>query len=263
MTLLLKNKTGVKSRSYQSFRLVLEDWSLTTVHVARYKRGSFRPRLKLFSEETNLLDWCEENKIQHAMVGGFFLRKQNMPLGDLWISGQEKQTVPYLTPWNDKRGAVYVDESGKLRIAPRYMLPQSPRTDLLQAGPLLVQGRESVIKDEVDPEGFSAGAVQFDSDITDGRYPRAAIGVNDNYIFSVVCDGRTSEESGLTLKEFADVLVEIGVSEALNVDGGSSATLIGGGKLLNKPRGGHDHGYALFERGRPVFSAIVFESLEA
>ena len=52
-----------------------------------------------------------------------------------------------------------------------------PRGDLLQAGPLLVRDGAPAYRREHDPEGFRAGAVQFDSDISDGRYPRAALGL--------------------------------------------------------------------------------------
>ena len=56
-------------------------------------------------------------------------------------------------------------------------LPAAPRGDLLQAGPLLVRGGAPVFRRAEDREGFSAGEAQFDSDITDGRYPRAALGL--------------------------------------------------------------------------------------
>ena len=57
--------------------------------------------------------------------------------------------------------------------------PDAPRGDLLQAGPLLVRDGVPVYRREDDREGFRAGYAQFDSDITDGRYPRAALGLAD------------------------------------------------------------------------------------
>src|SRR6478672_11983562 len=52
-----------------------------------------------------------------------------------------------------------------------------------------------------DLEGFSAGSDQFDSDITAGRYPRAAIGHDGAYVYSVVVDGRSDSDVGMTLHE--------------------------------------------------------------
>jgi hypothetical protein len=42
----------------------------------------------------------------------------------------------------------------------------------------------------------------------------------------VVCDGRAHDEAGLTLAELADALVELGADEAINLDGGGSASLL-------------------------------------
>lgn len=56
---------------------------------------------------------------------------------------------------------------------------------------MLVRDGESLVEPGTDPEGFSAGAGQFDSDITAGRYPRAAFGMNGSEAIAAVCDGRT------------------------------------------------------------------------
>lgn len=62
----------------------------------------------------------------------------------------------------------------------------------------------------------------------------------------VAVDGRSDEDHGLLLHEFAGVLAELGLDAALNLDGGSSASLITGGK--RRPRDEFDHelrdGYA-------------------
>ena len=263
MTLLQKEKTKVHSNLYQSYRAELEDGAKTTVYVAKYPRSVVKPRVVLFDHETRLLDWCEDNGIRDSIVGGFFLRDQGKPVGDLWLKGVQQYSIPFFKPWNGTRGALYIAKQGKLAIAPRYLLPQKPEGDLLQAGPLLVQNNRSVIRKGVDPEGFSEGADQFDDDITDGRYPRTAIGTDDNYIYAIACDGRTNNDTGLTFPEFADLLVEMGIQDALNLDGGSSATLVGNGKLLNNPRGGENCNFALFKEGRPIYSAIVFDRVKA
>ena len=48
----------------------------------------------------------------------------------------------------------------------------------MHAGPLLVRDGAVVFDPSEDREGFSAGAGQFDSDITEGRHPRAALGIS-------------------------------------------------------------------------------------
>jgi hypothetical protein len=240
----------------QELRVRLKDGVETTVHALRYDRGTVRPKVVLFDKETKLTDYCQQNNITEAIGGGFFLREVHKPLGDLWINGFKQSTVSFSEPWATKRGSIYINKAGKAKITFRHLLPQKPAGDLIQAGPLLLQNSRSMIAAGKDTEGFSAGSNQFDSDITIGRYPRAAIGLDKNHLWLVVCDGRSKDEAGLSLKEFADVLREIGVEDALNLDGGSSSSLVSGSKLINKPRSDD----RLFRQGRPIYSAIVLES---
>jgi len=51
----------------------------------------------------------------------------------------------------------------------------------------------------------------------------------------VVSDGRTSESEGLSLKEFAEFLQDLGVETAYNLDGGGSSTMVFNGTVVNNP----------------------------
>jgi exopolysaccharide biosynthesis protein len=138
-------------------------------------------------------------------------------------------------------------------IARRHDLPGAPGGDLLQAGPLLVGDGAPAIGPG-DDEGFSAAAHQFDSDITDGRYPRAALALTEDRLLAVVCDGRHHDDAGMTLGELADALIALGARSALNLDGGGSASLVSGGNLVNHPR--EEHGIDL-AGGRAIATALV------
>jgi hypothetical protein len=226
------------------------------MHVARYELEAWTPRVVVFQRPTQLVRWCRLAGVGHAVVGGFFLRPDYLPLGEVRIDGAHRRFIPFDAPWGDVRACVQVVD-GRPRIASRLMLGASPVGDLLQAGPLLVlDGRSAIVPGE-DREGFSAGAHQFDSDITLGRYPRAALAVADDELLAVACDGRTRRDAGMTLGELADALISLGASEALNLDGGGSASLVHDGLLRNRPR--EQHGVDLLD-GRPVVTAIVFET---
>jgi hypothetical protein len=236
-------------------RIVLKDGARTTLHVATYDRAAFSPRVVVFEQPTPLARWCREQGVRHAIVGGFFVRPDYSPLGQVRVGGQPVETTSFDSPWGELRACLHVDEE-KLRIARRDELDAEPAGDLLQAGPLLVRDGASVL-DGSDPEGFSAGARQFDSDITDGRYPRAALGLDGERLIAVACDGRTRRDGGMTLPELADAMVSLGAREALNLDGGGSASLVHGGRLRNRPR--EEHGVDLLG-GRPVVTAIAFSA---
>jgi len=148
-------------------------------------------------------------------------------------------------------------EHGHVRIRRRDELPAAPAGDLLQAGPLLVRDGEPVCHRD-DSEGFQAAADQFDSDITDGRYPRAALGVSDAELIAVACDGRRSDlDCGLTLGELAELMVQLGARDAINLDGGGSAWLVHHGHLLNRPYDAQDLPAA---GSRAIATALVFSS---
>jgi hypothetical protein len=234
----------------------LPDGALTTVHVAMHPAYSTSVRLELMGRPLPLASWCEEAGVANAIIGGFFLRQgDGTPLGELWRRGERIPSVLFRAPWDQTRSCVAVD-GGRVTLAPRDDLPVRPRGDLLQAGPLLVAGRRPVVHDGIDPEGFSANQDQFDSDITVGRYPRAALGVSPDWIYAVACDGRGPRDAGMTLRELAELMAALGAERAINLDGGGSTSLVHDGVLRNVPR--EEHGIELVA-GRPVANALVFD----
>lgn len=235
-------------------RLRLPDGAETTLHVARFNRDDFTPRVVALDPPSTVRGWCERNGAEHAIVGGFYLRPGGPALGDLWIDGRALATEPFDAPWHEQRACVHVS-GGEVRLAPRHQLGGIPYGDLLHAGPMLVGEGRSRIREDVDAEGFSAGSRQFDSDITAGRYPRAALGLSERELIALVCDGRADDEAGLTMAELAEAMVELGAATAINLDGGGSASLVVGGALVNTPR--EEHGLELVH-GREVATALHF-----
>ncbi|MBM7636254.1 phosphodiester glycosidase family protein [Streptococcus saliviloxodontae] len=70
--------------------------------------------------------------------------------------------------------------------------------------------------------------------------PRTAIGIIQTddgslHYIVIVSDGRTSESSGLTLYEMAEIMQSYGVTTAYNLDGGGSSTMYFNGQIINKP----------------------------
>ncbi len=236
-------------------RVTLGDGAQTTVHVAAFDGRRTQIKVACLREPQRLAVWCAARGVSHALVGGFFTRPAGEPLGELRTAGIARGHVAFDAPWGEVRACVHI-VAGRPRIARRPELPCLPTGDLLQAGPLLVCDGRRAIEEGEDPEGFSAGARQFDSDITAGRYPRAALALAGQHILAVAVDGRSDEDAGLTLGELADLLVELGADAAINLDGGGSTSLVCGGRLRNRPRAQHD---VELPMGRPIATALVFE----
>lgn len=89
-------------------------------------------------------------------------------------------------------------------------------------------------------------AAKFDTTV---RHPRAAIGWNDKFYFFVVVDGRQAKLSvGMSLQDLAAYMIKLGCQDALNLDGGGSATFWIYGNVMNSPCYGHE---------RPMANALV------
>lgn len=83
-----------------------------------------------------------------------------------------------------------------------------------------------------------------------GRNPRTAVGITaDRKLLMVVVDGRQSGYSvGMSLRELAQLMADLGAVEAVNLDGGGSSAMFVNGLVANRPSDGGE---------RLVSSALV------
>lgn len=99
---------------------------------------------------------------------------------------------------------------------------------------------------------LAGGKTVYGGGPNEPRHPRTAIGFDDQQAVAVVVDGRQAGHSmGMTLPELARLMASLGCREALNLDGGGSATCWVRGEILNRPSDGHE---------RPVANALALVS---
>jgi len=117
-------------------------------------------------------------------------------------------------------------------IGETLSLSSRPSSDLglasnvVGGGPLLLLDGRPVLNGEV--EGFSPSFLRQGA-------PRTVIGGDGRYLWLVTLEG--VDDEGPTLGETALVLQQIGLQDALNLDGGSSTGLVMGGSHTVKGRG--------------------------
>ena len=93
---------------------------------------------------------------------------------------------------------------------------------MISSGPLLISGGE--------PETFKD--VKFNTN----RHPRTAVGIlADGSKVFVVVDGRSSKSQGATMEEMQKIMLWLGCTDALNLDGGGSSTMVVRGRIVNHP----------------------------
>jgi hypothetical protein len=99
----------------------------------------------------------------------------------------------------------------------------------IAGGPVLIRDGKRQTTNLTDSDSYEISTMQE-------RHPRAAVGWNDRYLFLVEVDGRQRGLSvGMTLDELARFLARLGCKEAMNFDGGGSATLWYDGQVRNSP----------------------------
>ena len=82
-------------------------------------------------------------------------------------------------------------------------------------------------------------AYGFPLDLGNVRHPRTIVGWDASRLLLVTVDGRLPDWSlGLTLIESAQLMRWLGATDALNLDGGASATFVDHGRLANRPSSG-------------------------
>jgi hypothetical protein len=122
-----------------------------------------------------------------------------------------------------------------VRLNSKLAPVESEMKDAWKRAALIVGGGPQLIKDGRVAITFEAEKIA-PSLVTD-RHPRTAIArLKDGCMLLATVDGRQPGVSaGMSLPELADLLLEFGAAEAINLDGGGSTTMVVNGKLVNKP----------------------------
>jgi hypothetical protein len=70
-------------------------------------------------------------------------------------------------------------------------------------------------------------------------------------VLLLVADGRQTGSEGVSLPELAQIFIDLGCVEAMNLDGGGSSQMAIGGTLINRPEG------STYQRPIPTILAVV------
>jgi hypothetical protein len=115
----------------------------------------------------------------------------------------------------------------------------APAADVVTFDPSWMRGAVSG-KPELVRDGLAL-------DVADSRcwlrHPRTALGLSKDRktLILVVVDGRSEASAGLTCRELAALLVELGAHDAVNLDGGGSSELwVAGRGVVNEPSDGRE-----------------------
>lgn len=95
-----------------------------------------------------------------------------------------------------------------------------------------------------------------------GINPRTMIGWNSTHLMIVCVDGRQAGYSvGMTFQQMADLMLSLGATDCLNIDGGGSTTMVIDGQVVNSPsdaEGERPRNNAVLLVRKPLTSGVPF-----
>jgi exopolysaccharide biosynthesis protein len=95
-------------------------------------------------------------------------------------------------------------------------------------GPWLIKNGQKYI--DYEKENFKL------HEFVNKRHPRTAIGTNsDGDLYFITVDGRSKNSKGVSLSELADILLGLNITNAINLDGGGSTSLVIKNIYINQP----------------------------
>ena len=225
-------------------------YSTQSVCVVKYPMKNFRTDILHRPEETagKPSEIGREVGASFALNGGFFNVKQRIPsvyfregkdqLG--YTHPTELYRVDGLMGLKDRKGRKAVIEMAADTIL--YGAVSKGWKEAMASGPVLILDGEIVVPllmgDKADGANVSAMADEqrqgskirthySSAQFYDKRHPRAAFGYDDDGNgYLVVIDGRfKGQADGATIYETAYICHMLGMTEAINLDGGGSTTL--------------------------------------
>ncbi|MFC7403300.1 phosphodiester glycosidase family protein [Citricoccus sp. GCM10030269] len=127
----------------------------------------------------------------------------------------------------------YRDERGK-------KLRMTPHTQVFNGSPNLLTDGERDITAARDGMVHADNPGQFYG-WTHQRNPRTIAGIDEQgRLVLITADGRQTDSVGLSISEAADLSEQLGLVDAINLDGGGSTTMVVDGELANSPSGGSE-----------------------
>ena len=130
--------------------------------------------------------------------------------------------------------AYYLSREFKIGDTIKLLLKLNPNftniRSLTGGWPQLVKDGKSLIKSNLNIEGV----IQR---FSENRHPRTGVGFSKDSttVYFITVDGRQQMSRGMSLLEFADLMIDEGIYQGLNLDGGGSTAMLINNKLVNSP----------------------------
>ncbi len=248
--------TNTEETSTDSGNVTYDDWNYSsdevTISVEKVQTGSGSDMITYYVADVVLND---SSHLKSALAKNFFgtnivedtseIASDNNAIlainGDYYGFRSDGVII--------RNGILYRDEPARMGMAlyidgtmEIYDETEVSSSELLEAGVVNTFSFGPALVTDGDAVEYS-GKVTIDTNMGNrsiqNSNPRTGIGmISANHYVFVVVDGRSGNYSrGMTLAEFSNLFVELGCTEAYNLDGGGSSTMYFMGRVVNNPLG--------------------------
>lgn len=206
----------------QTFRRANADFYaayVTIQHPSQLRTGLAET---LGSRANKITTMAQKYSAVLAMNGDYYADRDSGLTIRQGVTLRERASKLYDVLLIDANGDFHIVKRDNLEMLDFYFAGALDIRNVFSFGPALVIDG---VKQEI-PEKYSF-APHY-------KNPRAAIGqLGPLSYVCVVVDGRSDDSDGVTLETLADAMADLGCTQAYNLDGGNSATLVLGGSIFN------------------------------
>ncbi len=224
-----------------------------SIYMTLFDKGEWdKYKMDVASHSSKLKPTSRFAQESHAMVainGSFFDMDRGgsvtyLEKGDSVISHSRPDTLKWAVPDSLANGAIVLSPELGLIISKaredQYYEKSTGEIFVLVSGPLLISRS---LPQKLPDMGFAHK-----------RHPRSCLGITEESLIFMTVDGRSEQAAGMSLFELQEFLIDLGCTDAINLDGGGSTTLwtnsLG---VVNMPSDGSGE--------RSVANAIVISKL--
>jgi hypothetical protein len=190
--------------------------------------------LILYTSQFHRSTLTSEDGVEISVIGNKIFRvyrgRGNSPIPDNgFVLSASKSVATKLADLAHNNIGVTLSESLKGFDDPKFDFWTRKRT-----GWDIVGGVPQLIKDgKID---ITWQEEKTTKSFVETRHPRTAVAkLKDGKFLMITVDGRSESSGGISLYDLAAYLLELGATDAMNLDGGGSTTMFLDGKVVNKP----------------------------
>ena len=169
-------------------------------------------RVAVLRGQARLEPWCAARGVEEALVGGFFVRPDGTPLGEVRTRGVARRHVPFDAPWDAVRACVHVAAAASRASRRATSCPPSRAATCCRPARCssATARRSSAARTTRGLQRRRRPSSTPTSPTAATRAPRW--GWPTATLFAVACDGRSRHDAGLTLEELAALMAALGCS---------------------------------------------------